>query len=430
MSRDPIAEVIGYNRRFVDRYPDLLRRKIERMSSGAFGFFRGTFHLFARDMVNGVLDPWQNANPFTVVETTLVGDIHSENYGTFKADDGTIRYDINDFDETTAGSFDFDVKRAAASLFLAASAAEIALAQAFEYVEIFVRTYVETIQKFARHGGADKFTYSNDHPPELSAIRRLIHDAADTKRSEFIDSMTVVDHGRRTIKRSAKYFDLRPEHVEQAKRVLEDYVKRLGDRAKHCPGFYEPVDVCGRVAGCGSLGRFRYAVLLEGEGSKDAKNHLLELKEALPSAYDEYRGREETPAAYRERAGKVVQVEQGMQSASNRHLGDAIDGNMSFQVRGIGPHEHRLAWSDLTDRDDFRQLAAIYAKLLAKSHARVDSPAGSGPSGQYTAAALAGREDAFVKRVTAFALAYAQLVEDDQRAFVARHAEVEHELIK
>ena len=67
MPRDPVAEIIAANRPFVGRYPKLLTRKFDRLAGGPFGFFRGTFHLFARDMVAGVLDPWQNSNPFTLV---------------------------------------------------------------------------------------------------------------------------------------------------------------------------------------------------------------------------------------------------------------------------------------------------------------------------------------------------------------------------
>ena len=190
MRRDPIQEIIAYNSRFLGRYPQLLAQKIERMASGPFGFFRGTFHLFARDMIAGVLDPWQNANPFTPVETDLVGDIHSENYGTFKAADGTVRYDINDFDETTRGCFDFDCKRAATSMFLASAANNIVMAQAVDYVETFARTYVKTILRFAKHGGEQTFGYCDKHPPDLVAVKQLIRAAVETRRPEFIERMT------------------------------------------------------------------------------------------------------------------------------------------------------------------------------------------------------------------------------------------------
>src|SRR6516162_1264004 len=94
--RDPLKEFQTFNRLFARRNPELLRHKIARMAESPFAFFRGTFHLFARDVlagVGGVLPLFHG----TGVELDLVGDIHSENYGTFKADDGAVHYDVNDF---------------------------------------------------------------------------------------------------------------------------------------------------------------------------------------------------------------------------------------------------------------------------------------------------------------------------------------------
>src|SRR5947209_14330073 len=97
--RDPIAEFMDYNRAFARRNPELLRLKVARMAEGPFPFFRGTFHLYARDLLSGTYD--HLVPPRAGLELELVGDIHSENYGTFKATDGKVHYDINDFDETT-----------------------------------------------------------------------------------------------------------------------------------------------------------------------------------------------------------------------------------------------------------------------------------------------------------------------------------------
>src|SRR5262249_34608035 len=110
---------MNYNRLFARRNPELLRLKVARMAENPFAFFRGTFHLYARDVLDNV---WRAVSVVlgSGAEVDLVGDIHSENYGTYKAADETIHYDINDFDETTRGHFDFDICRLAMSLFLVA----------------------------------------------------------------------------------------------------------------------------------------------------------------------------------------------------------------------------------------------------------------------------------------------------------------------
>src|SRR5690349_18909170 len=115
--RDPVQEFQAYNLAFARRNPELLRLKIERMAAGPFAFFRGTFHLFARD----ILDHFFDVGPGSTAgaELDVVGDLHSENFGTYQAEQG-VHYDVNDFDETTQGRPDFDVRRLATSLVLAA----------------------------------------------------------------------------------------------------------------------------------------------------------------------------------------------------------------------------------------------------------------------------------------------------------------------
>src|SRR4051794_7666026 len=98
--RDPVAEFMNFNRPFARRNPELLRAKVSRMAAGPFPFFRGSFHLYARDLIDKLWEMPPLAAG-AAIEMDLVGDIHSENFGTFKAQDGKVHYDINDFDETT-----------------------------------------------------------------------------------------------------------------------------------------------------------------------------------------------------------------------------------------------------------------------------------------------------------------------------------------
>src|SRR5439155_15832477 len=124
-------EFIPFNRPFAQRNMERLRLKVGRMAEGPFAFFRGTFHLFARDVLDRVCEPVPLPCS-TAGELDLVGDLHSENFGTYKADDGAVHYDINDFDETTQGRLDLDVSRLATSLFLASRERGDSLAEAVQ----------------------------------------------------------------------------------------------------------------------------------------------------------------------------------------------------------------------------------------------------------------------------------------------------------
>jgi uncharacterized protein (DUF2252 family) len=427
VSRDPIAAIIAYNRPFRGRYSVLLRQKILRLARGPFDFFRGTYHLFTDDLAAGRFDPWKTDNPFTTVEIPIVGDIHSENYGTYRAEDGRIQYDINDFDETTVGTFGSDCKRAATSLFLAAYAADRTLPEATSICAAFVTGYVEALTSFARRGNAARFGYDDAHPPRSDAVRRLLETVLQVPRSHFIEHVTRLRKGRRTFQRGPRLFDLKPAHRRQAQRLFEDYRDRFSKEIGEKPGFLEALDFAGRVAGCGSLGRLRYVALLEGEDSRKAHNVILEIKESLPSALDAACGRK---VDRRGRAETVTRAVRLMQTRSNRFLGYAVDEEASFQVREIGPRDARLSWAQIAKVKDLDQLGEVYARLLAKAHAKADqATAGKGARVRRIADSLQGREQVFIKRVTAFALGYSEQVEEDQRRLLARRKEVERALL-
>src|SRR5438132_8613739 len=149
--RDVLQEFMTFNREFARRSAELMRFKIARMADSPFAFFRGSFHLFARDLLQRDLI----SLPILTeggTEMDLVGDIHSENYGTYKAADGLIHYDINDFDETTTGRFDFDVCRLAVSHLLWARTAGASLTDAVDTALAGLTGYAETVRRQLKKG--------------------------------------------------------------------------------------------------------------------------------------------------------------------------------------------------------------------------------------------------------------------------------------
>jgi uncharacterized protein (DUF2252 family) len=413
--RDPIQEFQEFNRAFARRNPALLQQKVARMAEGPFAFFRGTFHLFARDVLAGV----SAALPLLTgsgLEMDLVGDIHSENYGTFKADDGEIHYDINDFDETTTGRFDFDVCRLATSLFLAARERQDSLEQAVPVPLAALRTYTDTLRRLARAKTAPTDA-SETQPCSCTPLDELIRITAATKRTAFVNKLTEWKDGHRRLIRSLKYFNLPEDEKAQALRLLADYRRRHPDERDD---FWQVEDVCGRVSGIGSMGRYRYVVLLAGKGSEEAKNVLLEFKEARPSAYDLYRQRDTDVAALKTWAERVITMQRQSQVASNRFLGHALDGDLSFQVRELGPHDARLDTRAL-EPGELEGVGCVQAAILARVHSR----SASRVVGMANPLAELADPDAFTQRVLAFALAYADVVQRDWTKFVGARADLD-----
>jgi uncharacterized protein (DUF2252 family) len=415
--RDPVAEFQDYNRAFARRNPELLRFKIDRMAASPFAFFRGTFHLFARDILERLLDvvPRQ---PGTDVELDLVGDLHSENYGTFQADNG-LHYDVNDFDETTRGRFDFDVRRLATSFILAAQERGDGLGDAVAAALGLLASYTDTVQRLLKKGKPLDLDVNENAASGSAAVDRLLKAAAATKRPAFIEKLTEQTADGRRLVRSLRYFNLTDDQHAQALRLLEDYRMRFPDAPT--ADFFKPEDACGRVSGIGSMGRLRYVVLVAGKGSRDARNVLLEFKESLPSAYDRCRQREGDAKALVERAERVITVQRQSQTASNPRLGWAVDGGQSFQVREIGPHDSRVDAKTLKNPAELRDVARVQAAILARIHAR----AASRVVGVANAQAELKDVESFCQRVLAFALAYADQARRDWQRFVGQRAELD-----
>jgi uncharacterized protein (DUF2252 family) len=416
--RDPVREFQEFNRPFARRSPELLRLKVARMAEGPFAFFRGTFHLFARDVLAedaGALPLLSGSGP----ELTLVGDVHAENFGAYKADDGLVHYDVNDFDEATSGRFDFDACRLATSHFLAAREHGADLPDAARVVLAGLSSYADTVRRLLKKTADRNLDYNENCPSHCPAVDALLAAGAAAKRPDFIGRLTETHNGKRRLKRSLNFFNLPDAEREQAVRLLADY------RARHhrddvAKDYYEVDDVCGRVSGIGSMGRLRYVVLVHGKGGP-ARNVLLEFKESRPSAYDVCRGRDLGPEALVKRAEHVYEVQKRAQAASSAHLGWAVDGGLSFQARELGPADARVDPKALKGADVLAGVARVQGAVLARIHARSAADA-VGPANPL--AELAD-PDAFAQRVLAFALAYADLTRRDWGRFVGARADLE-----
>jgi uncharacterized protein (DUF2252 family) len=415
--RDAVQEFRNFNQAFARRNAELMRFKIERMAAGPFAFFRGTFHLFARDIVDGVVELATREGEF---EFDIVGDIHSENYGTFKADDGLVHYDVNDFDETTRGNLNFDICRLATSLFLAARERGGSLNETTQAVLAGTGAYIDRLRQALKKGKPAEYDIHEGQPSESAAVNDLVSAGAARRRPAFIADITEpCDRGRR-LRRSPRYFNLPEEERQRVERLLTDYRKRLTTELPR-PDYYTVEDVCGRVSGIGSMGRYRYGVLISGKSSADARNVLLEFKEARPSGYDIARGRDAGPATLPLRAAAVIAVQRQSQAACSGHLGFAVDGDLSFQVREIGPADARVDTRSLKAAVDLECVAKVQGEILARIHARAARNA-VGPANPL---ADVPDPDRFCQRVLAFALRYADLVKQDFDRFIGARAELD-----
>ena len=397
--RDPLQAIVRYNRRFVGegRDPAWLRLKLDRLCASPFGFLRGTFHLFVDDWSSVGDDPLAAG-----AAQPIVGDLHLENFGAFRAADGTVVFDVNDFDETAPFTPALDLVRLGTSIVLADD--RHGDARAVDRIEAMVAAWLAAARSLdLRPIGA------KDAP---AVVRALVDNADEASRATWLERRVEGAAGQRRFKQSDKYQRLGDEAVRASiVAAMRDFGARCAERPEDVAGWPHVLDVAVRVAGTGSLGRWRWVILAQGKSDKVGKERILELKEALPSSL----AAEESCA---EAAERVITSQRCLQGAPPAYLGVATVGNRAFTVRELQPTEAKLDVAALKGAD-LDGLAAACGTVLGRLHRRI---------GGDLAARVEARDRTISRRVAASALRYAAQVADDHARLRAGRDAVERAL--
>jgi uncharacterized protein (DUF2252 family) len=398
-SRNPLDALVRYNRQFVGdgRDPDWLRLKLDRLCASPFGFLRGTFHLFVADWPSFGDDPLAAG-----ADQPVVGDLHLENFGAFRAADGTVVFDVNDFDETGSSTPAVDLARLATSFVLADE--RHGDARAVERITALVDAWSAAARSLDLRPIGGK-----EAPP---IVRALIESASDASRATWLERRAEGGAAQRRFKSSEKYRPIADPALRTA--IVEgvrQFAARCAERPSDNPDWPNVLDVAVRVAGTGSLGRFRWAVLVQGKSDKLGKERILELKEALPSALSQ-----SDSAA--DAAERVIATQRRLQGAPPAYLGVAHVEGRSFTVRELQPTEAKLDSAALKG-PDLDALAAACGIVLGRLHRRAnpDLPARIGT-----------RDRSIARRIAAFALRYADQVVEDYASLRRDRATVEEAL--
>jgi len=391
---DPVDVIVAANR---GRLPQLLPIKYQRMAASAFGFFRGAAPLMAADLA---------LQPYCGLTVQICGDAHVRNLGWFSAPDGRIILDINDFDETVRGPFEWDIKRLATSLVLAGREAGDTDKHCKEAVRIFVRTYREAMFGFSRMTVLDLARYRVHRHPHFAPVQSVLRKAERATPRLSLEHLTVSAG-------SARRFKPQPPLVTRvdtrtASRVLaalKSYRQTLAPERQHFFDQYHPLDVAFKVVGTGSVGLRDYVVLLEGNGRSDAL--FLQVKEEPPSCYARHLAglrREENEGR------RVVEGQRALQAQSDIFLGWTAMQGRDYLVRQLADHKASIEVDDLAG-EGLLQYALVCGEVLAKGHARSGDPC--------ALAGYLGSSTKFDVAIASFAVAYADQTASDHKAFVA-----------
>jgi uncharacterized protein (DUF2252 family) len=331
------------------RDPERLAMKYKAMRGSPFVFLRGTCHLFYERLPRDkMLD---DAPP-----VWICGDLHLENFGSYKADNRLIYFDNNDFDEACLAPALYELVRLLTSVLVGAADLDLSRAQALALCHTAVDAY----------GAALAFGKARWIEAETSVgmVRDLFDALASRTRAAHLDRRTVLRGKSRMLKVDGK----KALPVSDAQRsAVTQFMQRFAAEEPN-PEFYRILDVARRIAGTGSLGVDRYVILVEGKGSPDG-NFLIDLKEALPSSLAPHL---HTPQPnWQSEAQRVVEVQRRNQAVSQAFL-HAVDFNQrSYVLRSLQPSEDRVALSDWNGKlPRLEEVVNSMAELSAWAHLR------------------------------------------------------------
>ena len=323
--------------------PVLLGRRYAAMRQTPLSFMRGTCHLFYATLPRvAALDEAPSA--------WLSGDLHAENFGTYKGDNRLTYFDVTDFDEAVLGPPTLDAVRFLASILVAAGDWGLA---SEEGEALAARAAVAYTTELASGKAA-----WIERESARGAMKRLFAQVAGRSRTELLDRFTVRKAKRRR-------FVLDERHLlpatDETRAGVAQMVAAAGEAA-HDPEYFRVVDVARRIAGVGSVGRPRFVVLLEGRGSPD-RNALVELKAAHASGVQP---RASTPQPeWRDDADRVVSVQRHAVVVAPAFLAAARWNDMSFVLRELQLSDDRLQLRDWARQP--RKLAEAVVTLAAVS---------------------------------------------------------------
>jgi uncharacterized protein (DUF2252 family) len=418
---DPVALLEAQNR---TREPDLIPVRHGRMAVSPLTFYRGAAVIMASDL---------RTTPTAGLTTQLCGDAHLSNFGGYASPERTLVFDVNDFDETLPGPFEFDLKRLAASFAITARNNGFAKGDALGPAMTSVRAYREAMATFASMRTLDVWYAHLSEDQVMATARGGVRTKADQRalaraernvqKAHTHDSLQalsklgeVVDGQYRIVSQPPVIVplrELRSRYGIDAERPgpivreqFRNYRATLEDDRRHLLERFEFVDFARKVVGVGSVGTRAFIILLQGRDAHDPL--FLQVKEATRSVLEAYLPR----SRYRHHGERVVMGQRLMQAASDIFLGWTI---------GVDARRH-FYWRQLRDMKVSAIVEgmaptplAVYAQLcgrtLAKAHARAGDPV--------AIAAYLGSGDAFDRAIVDFAKRYADQNEKDYEEFLS-----------
>jgi uncharacterized protein (DUF2252 family) len=408
---DPISLLEEENR---TRVPELVPIRYGRMSLSPFTFLRGSARVMASDLAK---------TSVSGITVQICGDAHLSNFGFFATPERNVVFDVNDFDETLPGPWEWDVKRLAASIVVASRQNGYTAQENRQAVVGCVEEYRRLMQHMASMGALEVWYQHFDIGQILElakakgreelqkqvekAKQRRTNLGTFPKLTEQVEGMYRIKDEPPLIVHVEDQGDVKKtkEHLaERIKGAFDAYVQSLPDDRKVLLGKYHFVDMARKVVGVGSVGTRAWVMLFLSGGEGDDPL-FLQVKEAEASVLEPYVGN----SVYTNHGERVVQGQRLMQEASDIFLG-WTHGDVDVYVRQLRDMKLSEEIALLTKKQ-FDRYSRLCAMALARAHARSGDPV--------QISGYLGKSDAFAQAIASFAESYADQTERDHAALLA-----------
>jgi uncharacterized protein (DUF2252 family) len=416
---DPLAVLAEQDE---TRVPELVPVRYGRMLVSAFTFYRGAAAIMAADLAAG---------PDSGLRVQLCGDAHLSNFGVFQAPDRRLVFDVNDFDETLPGPFEWDVKRLAASVVIGARDRGFSEAEGEGAALAAASTYRTAMTGFAAMKELDVW-YARLDVEEFQQRWGSLMNKATRRR---LDKNLAKARGKGSLRALEKLTEVRGGELRIASRppllvpiaelatregadpavidtmlrgLLREYHETLDEQARALAERYRYVDAAHKVVGVGSVGTRAWIALLLGRDESDPL--FLQIKEAGPSVLEPFAG----AGRFKHSGHRVVAGQRLTQAAGDVLLGwlsaEGLDGKKrDFYVRQLWDGKGS-AEVDAMDAPTLAAYARLCGWTLARAHARTGD--------RRAIAAYLGKGDRFDQAIAEFSQAYADQNEADYSALI------------
>jgi len=399
---DPISLLEEQN---LSRQAQLLPIRYSRMAASPLGFLRGAAVVMAQDLA---------ATPVTGLQVQVCGDAHLSNFGVYATAERNQVFDVNDFDETLPGPWEWDIKRLAASVIVAGRTNGFSTGTNRQAVLQCVREYRERMWEYADMSYLDVWYARLDPASVRRFVGRSDRSFVDKELRQSRHHSDLAVFPRLTQERDGHYrikgdppliTRLDDNELEQRlSTLLAGYSDSLQEDRRLLLSKYRFIDIVQKVVGVGSVGTRCYIALLLGSESSDPL--FLQVKEAQASVLERHLGL----SSYSSHAHRVVSGQRIMQAASDLFLGWTATNPFNFYVRQLRDMKLSVDISSLNSRR-FIEYCRLCGWTLARAHARSGDPA--------EISGYLGRGNTFEQALAAFAETYADQTGQDHAALVA-----------